>query len=220
MTAPLEAQETPLAIKVSGQIRCAYCHEQARGLLDCCNACGVVLHAECRRALKRCPTLGCSAPAAASLEPTAPGRVAGRAPRQAKGILLFRIVSLLCGLAALGGCASVMLCATTCTPSPLSRERCVAGEIRDAAKLYRIEQGRYPRSVQELCDFGRGTQKAYFDDCPDEISERYRFVTQGGTTWVAVTVREEPPYDRFTTVRLLAVLRPENVGEGLSTGGS
>lgn len=135
-------------------------------------------------------------------------------------MLLFRIVSLLCGLAALGGCASVMLCATTCTPSAFSRERHDAMAIRDAARLYRIEQGRYPRSVQELCDFGRGTHKAYFDDCPDEISERYRFVTQGGTTWVAVTVREEHPYDRFTTVRLLAVLSPANVGAGLSKGGS
>lgn len=59
----------------SGEARCAYCHDQARGGLVECPACASVVHAECRAALGRCTTLGCSSHAllpAAGPEPFRP----------------------------------------------------------------------------------------------------------------------------------------------------
>lgn len=45
-----------------GLLRCGYCHGEAHGLLEGCAECGILLHADCRRALGRCPTLGCKTP--------------------------------------------------------------------------------------------------------------------------------------------------------------
>lgn len=49
-------------------LRCGYCHGEAHGLLEGCSACGILLHADCRRALGRCPTLGCLTPSVQTVE--------------------------------------------------------------------------------------------------------------------------------------------------------
>ena len=49
-----------------GLLRCGYCHGEAHGLLEGCSECGILLHADCRRALGRCPTLGCLSPSVQS----------------------------------------------------------------------------------------------------------------------------------------------------------
>lgn len=64
------------------RLRCAYCHDgvDERAVVDHCPSCDVVLHADCRRALGRCPTVGCEAsrPAAPPRPRPAPAR-----PREA-----------------------------------------------------------------------------------------------------------------------------------------
>lgn len=48
----------------SGPLRCSLCHADLQEPSVTCPSCGTVLHAECRRELTRCPTLGCESPVA------------------------------------------------------------------------------------------------------------------------------------------------------------
>lgn len=67
--------------KRDGEGRCPYCRDPI-GLLPAgtCGGCGVAVHADCRNALARCPTIGCaadgaSAPVVAPYRPTGPTTV-------------------------------------------------------------------------------------------------------------------------------------------------
>lgn len=62
----------PALITPRTHLRCGYCHGEARGLLECCQGCGALLHADCRRELARCSTLGCLASSVQDSAPPAP----------------------------------------------------------------------------------------------------------------------------------------------------
>ncbi|MCO5172267.1 MAG: hypothetical protein M9894_38710 [Planctomycetes bacterium] len=61
--------------------RCAVCHDDAAPPEDRCEACGALLHAECRRAVGGCPTLGCR-------ERAAPAEEGGKASGPRRSVLL------------------------------------------------------------------------------------------------------------------------------------
>ncbi len=57
-------------IEVRSALRCSYCHGEARGLLEGCEGCAALFHADCRLELGRCATLGCQAPSVQSPLPS------------------------------------------------------------------------------------------------------------------------------------------------------
>lgn len=72
----------------SNHTRCAWCHGSALEEAAACAGCGVLVHAECRAQLVRCPTLGC--PTLCS--PDGQGRLAAAPRRWARARFEARLV--------------------------------------------------------------------------------------------------------------------------------
>lgn len=187
-----------IQLRVAESLRCAYCYELPRGLLEGCEVCGALLHAECRRELGRCSTLGCSGePAQASeLKPEVqiwwPSALA----------YLQRLLPL--SFAAI--CVAACLTAVGVSASRADRTERMwraiweedARAIREAALLYRGHRGRDPSSVEELL------REGWIDDLAPAEQRRYRFVTFEGARWVAIEIEERERV--FGTLLLLAPL--------------
>lgn len=195
-------------IKVKGALRCAYCHGDAQGLLECCDACGVLVHAECRRELGRCSTLGCAAPSVQTVNLSArlaePGLVisGARLYRWAKRCAPTLFMVLIC----FGGCAFVTLAVRVPrSHSPHRMQMARAQSIRVASATFHAEHRRHPASLAELLQKRPGKQP-HLEAYGHEGFERFHLVTRGRVVWIAVEVdSEENPYEK-ETIRLLEVL--------------
>jgi hypothetical protein len=192
-------------IKVKGALRCAYCHGEAQGLLECCDGCGVLVHADCRRELGRCSTLGCQAPPAQRL------RVHAR--ESERGLLitgsmirgwLKRLTPAFLVLSCLGCCLFTLDSITVRHPhSPHRWQMSRAMMIRVASANFAADHRRQPTDLAELLQ--DSPQGPYLEAHDGEFSD-FRLVTHGRVVWIAVEVDlERNPYET-ETIRLLEVL--------------
>lgn len=167
------------------RLRCALCHDEAVGHLVRCRFCGVFMHTECKAEFGRCPSLGCVA-SAPRLPPLPPpvvielSELSGEDPSPHPWSLFGR-VSPLWVLAAVG--TPLLLVLTFCTPvlGPTSRRPSEAAlrraherAIESAAKLYKVETGRWPARLSQLLG---GPKGPYLDGLPRSAGGGpYRFV--------------------------------------------
>lgn len=190
-------------IKVKGTLRCASCHGEVKGLLECCGACGVLVHADCRRGLGRCPTLGCQAPSA-QLEVRAPAKAPlGPSWSAARTLVKGGLVA-----AALVGGVVWALSTSVCyvpAPKPRALQSGVAREIQDACLLYRLDHGRYPRSMAELLEPSPKGRAPYLEPFWDP--HEFFLLRRGETLWIAMEVHE-PQRPQDDTIRILRELPP------------
>ncbi len=192
-------------IKVQGALRCAYCHGAAQGLLECCDGCGVLVHADCRRELGRCSTLGCAAPSAQGVSISSPPRhvlIRGATIER----WFRRLAPTAAILACVGGC---LLFSGTRVPSKRHHHRWQmhrAMLIKAASANYHADHRRYPTSVAELLAPSKQGPYLLDSDSPPIGIERFRFVTHGRVVWIALELdSEDNPYET-ETIRLLEVL--------------
>ena len=95
--------------------RCSYCRSDDGAALTPCPRCQLALHAECWGELEACPTIGCSATAAATLDPSigGPGQVTCAACQSPTGGDDALVNCRACGLALHHGCwRDLALCPT------------------------------------------------------------------------------------------------------------
>ena len=194
-------------------LRCAYCHDEACGLLEGCAECGVLLHTDCRQTLGRCPTLGCESPSlqAAAIfvasegprpspaRPLSPPRLRlQRFWRASRGFLLTAVL--------LGG-ASEAVRHELRTSARASQEQ--AGEqalkqVRAASYAYQADLGRWPATLAELYDSRDPRwQGPYLAANQAPAAHPYEIMWRGEEAWLAVEVRSE---GRTPVLKLLAVL--------------
>jgi len=181
-------------IKVKGALRCAYCHGAAQGLLECCDGCGVLVHADCRRELGRCSTLGCQAPSAQAVALAArprPWRAGGVVQRAARKLLPLGAL-----LACLGCC--VWFTSVTRVPrhSPHAFQMSRALAIRAASANFHADLRRHPQSMDE----GGPYLETYGNDL-----DAFLLVRRGRVVWVAVGIDADEHFET-ETIRLLKVL--------------
>lgn len=168
-----------MLIKPSG-LRCALCHGEARGLLEGCGACGALLHADCRRDLGRCPTIGCGE-ASVQAQPLAPLPPARARVAWDLGSALFRV-----GLAAslaLGGFIGLdALYRYGPERDPERQVKADALAVRAAARLFKLEHRRWPRSLGEL---GAGRRPALTELPRDPEGVPYLVGWKGNAAYLA-----------------------------------
>lgn len=92
------ADETPQVAEVSSIVevepnevesgpRCSYCLD-SRGEMQSCSGCQTLLHADCRRELRRCPTIGCCGGGSTTMILAEPRRIVIRRPTNSLGRIL------------------------------------------------------------------------------------------------------------------------------------
>lgn len=184
----VETESTPdgVLVKLAGTLRCAYCHDPIAGVVECCASCSALVHADCRGEFGRCPTLGCTASSALS-----EGRPSTR--QSPTSPLRRKLLPVLLAASCLGVCllntgfrGGVVPCFPDHKPPP--RHVVAAKSLKDAAKLFRLEEHRWPSRVSELTDpQGRGP---FLE--PDEAFRGLRLVEHQGATWIACEVEVHP----------------------------
>ncbi len=190
-----------------GLLRCGYCHGEAHGLLEGCSECGILLHADCRRALGRCPTLGCLSPSVQSPPVVGPAPLADETPdptealpevpeprwariREAGfgGLLLslHRAVLPLAVLSGLlmGGYTLVDAFAHTYRSSEAEAGGVPPKVVQDACRRFRLREGRWPESLEELV-VASGNATAYLESWPsNDAGEDFILVYRGREAWL------------------------------------
>lgn len=202
-------------IKVKrGVLRCGFCHGDAQGLLEACQGCSVLLHADCRRDLGRCCTLGCEAPsvqsAAISIQVAREGTTPPAAqntrqgPNPARGGLRFwrrnwrTLVPAGVFVALVSFCLLGVSTSSHCgTRSRAAVLRSHACAVRAASFNFKADHRRWPASIEEL------TQgEHYFDR--DSFAYDLVFVTRNREVWIAYEL--EYKGTGFPTIGLLDLL--------------
>lgn len=188
-----------------GLLRCGYCHGEAHGLLEGCSECGILLHADCRRALGRCATLGCSSPSvqtpslvlggSRNEEPDAPEALPEAPPRWARireagfsGLLL----SLHRAVLPLAVVSGVLMGGYTLVDAFAHSYRSSGAEpggvspqvVRRACQRFRLAEGRWPESLDELIPRGR---QGYLEAWPsDATGQDFILIYRGREAWLGV----------------------------------
>ncbi|MBL4849571.1 MAG: hypothetical protein JKY65_28915 [Planctomycetes bacterium] len=190
-----------------GLLRCAYCHGGAEGLLEGCK-CGVLLHADCRQTLGRCPTLGCQTLSvqavsvlsrAGEADSAVLWRLTKRWWRATRGYLLTGTVTLVM----LGGCLVSASATTRCGPgrSVEGLQRAESIGIKAACYDYRGTVGRWPTSLDQLVaadTTGNPYIEASFLN-GDSRDWRYSLMWRGQEAWLAV----ETKWEEELTIKLV-----------------
>ncbi|MBL4849572.1 MAG: hypothetical protein JKY65_28920 [Planctomycetes bacterium] len=182
-----------------GLLRCAYCHGEAEGLLEGCK-CGVLLHADCRRTLGRCPTLGCQTLSvqavsvlgqASEADSVVLWRLAKRCWRATRGLLLTATISL----ALFGGMASVV----SYSRSPEDIQSYERAAIGAACHEYRSTVGRWPETLEYLVAAETPEGPCLDEDFFNWSPWRYSIMWRDQEAWLAIEIKE----DEGLTTRLV-----------------
>jgi hypothetical protein len=189
-----------------GLLRCGYCHGEAHGLLEGCSECGILLHADCRRALGRCPTLGCQTPSVQVVPvglappdespdppeapPEAPPRWARIREAGFSGLLLslHRVVlpcAVLSGVL-MGGYTLVDAFAHTYRNAEAEAGGISPKTVQDACRRFRVATGRWPESLDELVS---PAPSAYLEGWPTNAEgQDFVLIYRGREAWLGTQV--------------------------------
>lgn len=217
-------------IKVKGGLRCACCFGDAQGLLEGC-ACGVLVHADCRRSLGRCPTLGCGAESAqgCGVEPHSPSRPRAARLRAAEAAnprpisalrrlwiaasgAKGRIARYAAAVAITLGLTWTALAGSTCSVGPSSERRlaALATRVQIASHNYYADHRRWPQSLEELC--GHDAEHGPYLELDRWDAAESSLMWRGREAWLAVedpnaprSVRSVAGGPRVELVRVLFV---------------
>ncbi|MBL4849573.1 MAG: type II secretion system protein GspG [Planctomycetes bacterium] len=205
-----------------GVLRCAYCHGEAYGLLEGCCECAILLHADCRRILGRCPTIGCQTLSVQSVsiqatpsEPESAPVVPRRSALEATTWALAAARTYFLPVAVAAGClvggavvVDALFFYSTKTSHSVRHE---VAAIRDACRLYKINMRRWPATLDDLMrpSSAPNWRGPYLDEMPDHASGApYRLVWKGQEAWLAIEVEAGEEGSATQLLELLFVRVP------------